>query len=95
MVQSPSGKLCLVVFKVNPFEIDIDKYVTWEVAGMLESLNGDPIDTDKIIVAKLLQGQQGDNFSVIVQYDGHLLALRVVRRLASQVEQVEQKKRQV
>lgn len=56
LAKSPSGKLCLVVFKVNPFETELDKFVTWEVWGVLESLNNDEIVTDQIIVAKLLQG---------------------------------------
>ena len=43
LARSPSGSLCLIVFRVNPFETDIDKYVTWEVWGVLKSLNSDPI----------------------------------------------------
>ena len=71
------------MFRVNPFESEIEKYVTWEVWGVLQSLNSDPIKTEKIITAKLLQGNIGDALSVIVQYDGELLALKVERRLAS------------
>ena len=55
LARSPAGQICLVIFRVNPFEIDIDKYVEWEVLGVLKSINQDPILTDKIIGAKLLQ----------------------------------------
>ena len=74
------------MFRVNPFEIEIDKYVKWEILGVLKSINSDPILTDKIIGAKLLQCIQGDHLSIIVQYDGELLALKLDRHLHSKEE---------
>ena len=54
-----------MIFRVNPFEIEIDKYVKWEVLGVLKSINSDPILTDKIIGAKLLQCIQNNHLSII------------------------------
>ena len=42
--------------------------------------------TDKIIGAKLLQCIQGDHLSIVVQYDGELLALKLDRHLHSREE---------
>ena len=54
MVKSPQGDLCIVLFKVNPFETDLNKFVTWEILGVIQSISGDAIITDKIVNAKLL-----------------------------------------
>ena len=83
-----------MIFRVNPFEIEIDKYVKWEVLGVLKSINSDPILTDKIIGAKLLQCIQGDHLSIIVQYDGELLALKLDRHLHSKEERDKLKMRE-
>ena len=63
LMKSPDDKICLVLIKVNPFETELTKVITWEVAGVLQSLNGDPIIAESIIIAKLLEGT--NNYSVI------------------------------
>lgn len=35
MMKSPEGKICLVLFKVNPFETELSKVIQWEVAGVV------------------------------------------------------------
>ena len=84
LMKSPDDKICLVLIKVNPFETELTKVITWEVAGVLQSLNGDPIIAESIIIAKLLEGT--NNYSVIAQYGNQLIGLKVIRHLPSQQE---------
>lgn len=80
MVTSPDNRLCLVKFKAHPFEEDLHHSTHWEVLGEIRSLSEEPIETDTIVLAKLIE--KGNDLSVIVQYDGWLIALKVLREIS-------------
>ena len=65
---SPQIRLCLVSFRMNPFEEDVHVSTDWEILGEIRSLTEEPVETDTIVSAKLIQ--KGSDLSVIVQYDG-------------------------
>ena len=53
---------------MNPFEEDVHVSTDWEILGEIRSLTEEPVETDTIVSAKLIQ--KGSDLSVIVQYDG-------------------------
>ena len=64
MVTSPHNRLCLVKFKAHPFEEDLHYSTHWEILGEIRSLSTESIETDSIVLAKLIE--KGNNLSVIV-----------------------------
>lgn len=64
---------------MNPFEEELSAAIKWEVLGVLQSMSADKIIEDQIIFAKLLEGT--NSFSVVAQYDGELLALKVKKHI--------------
>lgn len=77
IVKSPEHKLCLSMMKVHPFEENFCEATRWEILGELRSLTDEAIQLEGIVTAKLISS--GSDMAVIAQYDGQLIALKVLR----------------
>ena len=80
ILTSPDKRLCLVRFNAYPFEDQLQFASDWKVLGEIRSLSEESIETDTIVLAKLIE--KGREYSVIVQYDGWLVALKVMREIS-------------
>lgn len=49
LLKSPEGNLCIALLKVNPFETDIQKSMSWEILGEVRSLSDEPIEIKSIV----------------------------------------------
>ena len=70
----------MVRFNAYPFEDQLQFASDWKVLGEIRSLSEESIETDTIVLAKLIE--KGREYSVIVQYDGWLVALKVMREIS-------------